>query len=417
MIVNFYDRPMQEFGTQTFASSYIQNLIANTPLPICDTVRNGDLVIEGLSYIYNGNLIEVHKTGYIDTNNIGPLYPSDSLYPMNSLYPTDGAESAEYEILSQYRFGREYPKITYRFLPDNTFYDGDTHYHLGRYLRCLRSIYGVNYMPYYNCYTGQSLPNIQNYYDWQYIYVIPIKFNTVYTMSWQSNRAITLRPTLYHTKPITFENYNEYASQQSELNNAWNAISKQQIVHSRKYGDYYKFILRNENPIIQKHQKYLYLLFLADEPITSLSVVEGNYTNTDNIIIGNSDEADSMNDTDLEPPLPSFRDSTDIGVFEVTSKLKLLSSEGRDQFYAFSNRLVEGLLHHMINKQDEVYHNIMRVQKVMGMNADGIWDDKIQTYAFRDYMANATNLTHYDISGNIDKDVEYFYFGNNISAE
>ena len=53
----------------------------------------------------------------------------------------------------------------------------------------------------------------------------------------------------------------------------------------------------------------------------------------------------------------------------------------------------------------------------MGFKDDGIWADEIKTHAFRDYLANAKDLTQYDITGNIDKDVEYFYFGNNISAQ
>ncbi len=65
-MIDFYNRPMQEFGTQTLASGYIQNLIASTPLPICDTVRRGDFVVKGISYIYNFNLIEVTKTGFLD---------------------------------------------------------------------------------------------------------------------------------------------------------------------------------------------------------------------------------------------------------------------------------------------------------------------------------------------------------------
>ncbi len=154
-----------------------------------------------------------------------PLYPSDTLYPSDALFPTDGAERATYTVLSQYRFGRSYPKLTYTHKPNNVFYDSETHRHLGKYLRCLRDMYDVNYMPFYNCYTAQNLPNISSHYTWKYIYIVPVKFNTMYTMSWESNFAVVLQPTIYTTHPVTFENYLSDATQREQLQHEWKIAS------------------------------------------------------------------------------------------------------------------------------------------------------------------------------------------------
>ena len=56
------------------------------------------------------------------------------------------------------------------------------------------------------------------------------------------------------------------------------------------------------------------------------------------------------------------------------------------------------------------------------MNIDGIWRNDIQVNAFKAYtspMTRALNpqFNYNDINGNIDKDIEYYLFGNNISAE
>lgn len=225
-----------------------------------------------------------------------------------------------------------------------------------------------------------------------------------------------LKPVIYTSKPFNFEGYLASAQQQQQLYDLWQSMSQEDVIQGRQYSDYYKFHINTDNAILYHHQKYLYMLVMSDVPLTSLAVVEGNYTNTRNIFIGTSDEAEEMNSHSLSDVIPSYHEQADVGKFEVTSQLRLLSNENRDKSYAFSNRLIEGLLHHTINAQDEVAQNIARVQKKMGFDIDGIWDDKIKTTAFRDYLANAQQLTKYDITGNIDKDVEYYYFGNNISA-
>ena len=160
---------------------------------------------------------------------------------------------------------------------------------------------------------------------------------------------------------------------------------------------------------LYKLDKYLYLLISSSEPIKSLAVVEGHFENTNNIVIGSSKEKAKQTN------IPDFGD------FDVFSKLKLLSSNDSDRqnHYAFSNRLVEGLLHHTINVQDEVQYDIGRVQEKLGMKVDNIWQDTIKQNAFSKYMATYSQINenvYFDISGNIDKEIEYYLFGNNIST-
>lgn len=375
---------MQSIGDDTMISGFIQNLIANTPLPIYDTVSIGDTIIKDIYYIYDFNLIQCTKTGRIGVTTSNN---------------TDQDSLAEYREISRFDFGVSYPKITYKYFAANNYYDSETHYHLGRYLRCIRDIYGVNYMPFYNCNNQAYLYRVNDYYEGKYIYAVPIKFNTIYTISYFSNHYVNMQPILYDTAPIEIA--------------GWSDIVNPVVLNGHSYLNYTYFNIDTTNADIYRHQKYLYLLFSSSYEIQSLSVIEGKYSSSDLIYIGNFGEAKTMN----PPGVVSY----DKGEFDVVSKLKLLSDTGRDKSYAFSNRLFEGLLHHTINKQDDVYWDIARVQKKLGMNPDGIWQDNIQVKAFRDYTSNQNKLLNpqfnqYDMNGNVDKDVEYWLFGNNISS-
>ena len=89
-LYDYYNRPMQSIGDNNMIGGFIQNLIASTPLPIYDTVSTGDLIIACNYYIYDFNLIECTKTGYIGVEDKPALYPSEDLNPSNILYPSDG---------------------------------------------------------------------------------------------------------------------------------------------------------------------------------------------------------------------------------------------------------------------------------------------------------------------------------------
>ena len=164
-----------------------------------------------------------------------------------------------------------------------------------------------------------------------------------------------MQPILYDTAPIEIP--------------GWSDIVNSVVLNGHSYLNYTYFNIDTTNTDIYRHQKYLYLLFSSSYEIQSLSVIEGKYSSSDLIYIGNFGEAKTMN--------PSGVVSYDKGEFDVVSKLKLLSDTGRDKSYAFSNRLFEGLLHHTINKQDDVYWDIARVQKKLGMDPDGMWQDNI----------------------------------------
>ena len=54
---------MSEYYTNTIESKLIKNLLSNTPLPICDTVREGDYILSPFIYINRCNIFKCTKSG------------------------------------------------------------------------------------------------------------------------------------------------------------------------------------------------------------------------------------------------------------------------------------------------------------------------------------------------------------------
>lgn len=386
---NYYNRPMQKIGEKTAISQFIQNLLASTPLPIIDTVSMGEYVFSDFYYIYDHWLCKCTNDGII-------------------------GDGAELEKITQYNFGQWYDGITTIFTPKNNYYDSETHTYLGKYLRCIRDIYGVDYMPFYNCYNGQTLPGYEQHSKQRYNYIVPIKMNKTYTVSYSLNHSVSLQTLFYNDKQID-----------TSLLGSGAYVPRETVLNGRHYLDYYRYRYDNTNKDLYRYKNYLYLIFKTNYQIDSLSVLEGDYSSTNNVFVGNFDESETMNKnynsgSNTNPSVYDGTKEPDQGEFLVTSKLQLLDDTRRDASYAFSNRLVEGLLRHTINNQEEIVWNIGRVQEKLGYDPDNIWRDEIQVKAFREYMATQGDKTkpynYLDINGNIDKDIEYYLFGNNISA-
>jgi hypothetical protein len=61
-------------------------------------------------------------------------------------------DPAEWEIVNRYEPGSFVSGITYRFKSRSSYYDKETHYALGNYLRYLENLYDLNVMSLYNCF-------------------------------------------------------------------------------------------------------------------------------------------------------------------------------------------------------------------------------------------------------------------------
>ena len=230
---------MQEFNKVTTQSNFIKNLLHSTYLPLIRTVREDDYIIKDRIYVHKCKVIKCTNSGYI------PHKDSNldlSQKPKNDI--------AEYEILSEYYFGEKNGKLCTHFLSSSEGYDYKTHERLGKYLRCLRDMYGLNLMPLYNCFSNQPLQNIHIYNDKvsrtaedfrTKVYKVPIRFNTTYTICMENLGMTTFAPAfIRHGTLLSLDN--------NRFGHGVDATNKYIKLHN---GDviYNKPNLRFKNPI------------------------------------------------------------------------------------------------------------------------------------------------------------------------
>ena len=101
----------QKFFTNTIQSTFIKNLLLNTSLPIYNSCRNGDYLINGFIYLYDTYLIKCVKSGFLKV---------------------EGKQEAEVEIIrDNFILGKGYFGSTKTFESSSNFYDNETHKYLG----------------------------------------------------------------------------------------------------------------------------------------------------------------------------------------------------------------------------------------------------------------------------------------------
>lgn len=219
---------MQEFNKITTFSSFIKNLLSTTYLPVIRTVREGDFILKDFVYLYRCNVIKCTQSGFIGS----------------------GKYLCKYDIIDEYDFGIDNPKISTSYTSNKEGYDSYTHIRLGNYLRSLRDMYGLNLMPLYNCFTNQVLP--QHYIHSNRItkmtadknvtlYKIPIRFNQTYTICVENPGQTRLAPAFLYFDSLLALNNNKY---QNGLDVTGKFISLYNSEHIKQYSN-----LRFNHPV------------------------------------------------------------------------------------------------------------------------------------------------------------------------
>lgn len=410
----------QKFFADTVQSKFIKALLYNTPLPTLPTVRDGDTIVEGCVYIYGTNIIRCISGGEIYSQQLDMLTVGEDTIVSNSLYVGSGHKTAEYEVLSSYIFGENVPLITEKYLSKYSYYDSQTHYYLGKYLRCLRDIYGLDLMPFYNCFNYTILSNfyLDSSSDFGYVMEsndsykligVPIKFGKKYTIAVDCSSEVLVKSVFYGDLgmlEVKLSNgYSGYLTDCIKESNGkktmvYNSMSfKQPIVYSTSFDNH------NENATstdLQNYENSLYLVIqLPSSNDSSIVVMEGDYRFGKTEKIFNVEKIDSISNSQLDSLLLS-----DLSLLQINDK----------QNYAFSNRLVEYLLLNVINLTETIPQNIERVQNYIGERHGvyGVWDTNLRVDLYNKYMSNRLN-TKIDINGYVDMDVEkYITKGKNV---
>ena len=376
----------QEFNTDTIESRFIKNLIYNTPLPIYRSVQRGDWITNTCSYIYKRNVIRCTKSG---------------------VFKGSSSSRASYDTVSDFNFGRYYPTFTERYSSHNNYYDYKTHEMLGTYLRCYRDLYGVDLMPFYNCFSGhytnafyirdgKIVTGVSSLYK---VALIPIKFNTEYTICVDCNDETTFAPLVLNNEiPIvtvyngSLEDLSKYVTPQART------ISGLSFKFPFKYRvDITQFADALQIPL-QRNEKHLYLAVqLPASNNSSILVQEGDYTKLETNKI-------------IDPEVISAMSDKLINNIYLSPLSLMYFNDGNS--YAFSDRLIEYLLLNAVTSQETIDNNIKLFDfwdDLYNSSDYGVWHDGIRYHAYDYYKNNYEKdlrLRFIDINGFIDKDVE-----------
>lgn len=313
--------------------------------------------------------------------------------------------NAQYEIISPYIFGEyQYPYCHYIHNKE-IYYDDFTHRYLGEYLRLIKNYYNINLLPYYNCYNYTNFNDIsliQNSdtraieisnqpYSTTKLLVAPIKFGKTYTIALENYDDTYILPVLHDELGlITVGN--------ESLSN-YIHIDKDCVINSKFQQPFTVSInidisKTNENitpELIYSYQDYLYLLIqVPANNNSSIVVLEGDYTDK-TLKIFNTKNIEYYNQSMLSP-------------------LSLLMINTGDIF-AYSDRLIEYLLHNVITNYDIYDNNIKLNQLYIGQKPTGIYNDNIRftTYfeSIKNVCKNNTYLNNlFDNDGYMNKDIE-----------
>ena len=235
-------------------------------------------------------------------------------------YHIDGDTQAVpyFTRISPYVFGEEYYNITGRYTSKILGYDADTHFYLGQYLRMMRDIFDLDMMPFYNCYCGDTLSDVDfdsegNVYassanSFYKIMSVPVRFGKTYTIAFNSELPVEIITVIYGRNGIIqgkTDNLNDIISNEQDYvsKNTYQSFQKMSFTHpitirTKSWHQLYKSYIRgkygklvDEAPDVQmsiedgtydqglgQFEKYLRLLIkVPSNNKSSLVVLEGDY--------------------------------------------------------------------------------------------------------------------------------------------
>lgn len=465
----------QQFNTDTLMGRVIKNILATTPVPIFNTVDEGDIIVKNCFYIYKHYIIKALSTGTLLADDERHFYPGyihgspqdEPVVTSNWVTKVDNAGTVTYErnpdwvdgeqILTeeQYSTPASYQVVNHDCTNGDTkkymsvyhsktnYYDTETHYHLGNYLRHYRATTGINLMPFYNCYAGQTLDNV-TLHEQDYIYVnpeesvdsgydscvssgadygtpsysiesdatkkcyaVPIKFGKQYTIAIDSTRPVILRPIVYKDGNMVRASDSLVYSDYPELESATVVYSKTTYRHP------FLFSIKTHRYDLKQRERYLLLAIQVDSSVDStLTVLEGNYIHSvSRSVISYTDDSETDNST-------VYTDVNEV-IQHSPQALSLLQMNSKES-YAFSDRLIEYLLHNVIDSETKQENNIKRIQDIVsnhdtiynqglhtGKYHYGTWDSRLPVSCLELLQPHSNGSMFWDQDGNINKDLEH----------
>lgn len=308
---------------------------------------------------------------------------------------------AEVEVLQDFQFGVFQPGLSYYHISNSNYYDTDTHYYLGEYLRCLRDIKGIDLMCLYNCFTYKYVDNvfinvnddkkIPNYLEDTLPYnkkvtLIPIKFNKKYTIVTSCDFKIEVKSVLYKDELMKNLNGDAYLCEQ--------LMESYRTVNNIQFENPYIYSIETDNPEMLEYEKYLYLALQLpithNEPIV---VLEGDYSQHADRYISDIASIEMIPEVQLAKMFKS--------------KLSLLFNDGKQK--PFADVLVEYLFENTIDCREMIDDNVTNIEDRVHYfpKYNGHWSNTLRYILYNKYInCEKQDLDKNDVLGFVDSKME-----------
>ena len=424
---------LTKFNENNHCTTFIKSLVTSACLPIIDCVQDGDRIIEDCYYIYHGRLIKCIVGGILD-RRLNDL-------PVGRSYIN--RDNSTFTVLDDIEFGSYHINVTRKETCPNSYYDADTHRLLGKWLRMLRSYTNIDLMSLYNCFDGTYLDDISigsgEYYlnlfglSTAKVLWVPIKYNTKYTIYVDSKKPVKMCPAFRNNAgmiKIAIKKNNTAKSIYDEDydNTHYSYIYPDREDPNAEKRPYVWDGIECDSKELYELQNYLGLIIQLDRNNTSSVVVlEGDRSkdtrtifNAQNISWLSEDEDESNHNFDGSPTDSSLVNKKR-GVKYLLDKLtakdfdKLFTSPKQltlindNNTYAFNNKLIEYIVHHVITNMETIEQNIGRVQQYLpnDYEYEDIWSDRLRIDVYGKFMSDLEYF-RLDVNGFIDSDVERY---------
>lgn len=281
-----------------------------------------------------------------------PKYPvaTDDTKLYDGKMYIDGLELCRYNAttgrlhkMGDYYFNRPMLNLTTDITITTSYYSTDLHEYLGNYLRFIRDYCKLNLMSLYNCFSNRVI--FPENYDENYnYYAIPVKFNQVYTIGFDSPVPVEIYCTIWDSVEI-------------ESLSALNVLKSntKQIVQGCTIDNPFVYTKLKDFDATDFLSQFDNLKLIIKLPVnnrTSITVLEGDYS-YDTIHDGTVTTTMTHGQKYDKEYLKSY--PTDLSLFKVNDLKK----------HPFADRLVEYLLDTAITQVDILDDNIKRVQEYL----------------------------------------------------
>lgn len=402
---------MVEFNKSGLESNFIKYLLEKTPLPNIRTISNYTYIVKDCYYIYKSYIIKCVASGYFLFSDYSKDYWISDEFG-------NTVEPAEYEVVNNFLFQKLDKKDSSTFYSAVSSYDTYTHEHLGEYLRCYRDIYDVNLMPFYNCVSNRYVDDFyidktnekylteksNNSYR---IMLVPVKYNTVYTLAIDCSVGCTICPVLYNELGLIKKKNTDSEYVSYDINFMTKNVSY-------RFDNPVTFSIHNEDYNLQQLEKYLYLAIQV--PIinkSSVVVLEGDYTLNKGYV---STTKRLSVQTYLNYSRSTQLDNETLNEL-LLSNLSLLSQNTQNNV-PMSDGLIQYLFLNVITSREELSGNIEYIEKLSAFTPKykSVWDNILRVM-FYQISFPQLNGNVSDFNGFVDRAVEVLLNNNKIKTK